>query len=164
MAAGKYIDVVSGIITQKASVDSSAGAGDAGKLVSLNASGMIDATMLDGTYTANVGTGPVANGDLVYITAAGLLEPAKADAVGTIAMGFCLVGATTGNPATMYLAGDNTAVSGLTVGAEYYLDDSTAGAITATPPSTSNHYQQPIGFAVSATRLHFDRQRASKNA
>ena len=159
MAAGKYVDIVSGIMTQKLSVDASAGAGDAGKLVSLNASGMVDSTMLDGTYTANVGTGPVANGDLVYLTAAGLVEPAKADAVGTLAQGYCLVGATTGNPVTVRFSGSNTAVTGLTPGVEYYLSAGTGGAITATPPATPTQYVQPVGFAVTATQLFMNRQR-----
>jgi len=163
MAAGKYIDVVSGILTQKNSVDASAGAGDAGKLVSLNASGMIDTTMLDGTYTANVGTGPVAAGDLVYITAAGLVEPAIATAAASLADGYCITGATSGNPVTVHLSGENTAVAGLTVGSEYYLDASTAGAITATPPAGATQFQQPVGFAVTATQLHFRPQRPSQN-
>jgi hypothetical protein len=162
MAAGKYIDIVSGVLTQKVSVESSAGAADEGKLVSLNASGQIDSTMLDGAYTANVTAGnTVALGDMCYIAAAGTISTALATAIGTIAQGFATEAGTAGTPATIVFGGGDTNVAGLTPGVEYYLDPTTPGAITATPPSTPTQVIQPVGFAVTATRLHFNRQPAT---
>ena len=156
MAAGTYLDLVSGTITRKTSVEASAGAADEGKLVALNASGQIDGTMLaGGVFTANVGTGPVANGDLVYITPAGLVEPAVATAAASLAMGYCLVGAASPNPVTVYFSGENTAVSALSPGVPYYLSATTAGAVTSTPPATPTNYVQAVGFTLSATDLHF---------
>lgn len=48
-------------------------------------------------------------------------------------------------------------LSGLTPGADYFLD-TTGGAITATPPSTSGNLVQKVGKAVSATKLFFNPQ------
>lgn len=45
-------------------------------------------------------------------------------------------------------------VVGLTVG-RYYLD-TTAGGITATPPSATNNVSQYVGKAISATELNFE--------
>ena len=155
MAAGKYIDLVAGFLTQKTSVETSAGAGDEGKLVSLNASGQIDATMLDGTYTAAIATTTIAAGDLCYITGAGTIELAKADAVATLAQGYSIAGGVFPGSVTIRLSGENTAVAGLTPGAVQYLSAATAGKITATPPATPTNWVQPVGFAVTATDLHF---------
>lgn len=43
--------------------------------------------------------------------------------------------------------------TGLTAGAVYYVSDSSAGAITATKPTTSGHYIQRVGVALSSTQL-----------
>lgn len=51
--------------------------------------------------------------------------------------------------------GKITGLAGLTPGATYYLDTS-AGAITAVPPSGSGNLVQEIGVAVSATELLFN--------
>jgi hypothetical protein len=165
MAADKYIALTGGQLTNTSAVQAG-GAGNAGKVVALDdTTGLLDASMFpDGataTVVANVGTTTVANGDFVYLTAAGLVELAKADAVATIAQGFVLVGDTTGNPVTVYLQGENTAKTSLTIGAEYYLDATTAGKITVTPPATPTNVIQPIGYAVSTSRLHMNRQRIS---
>jgi hypothetical protein len=162
MAAGKYIDVVAGILTQKVSVESSVGAPDEGKLVALNASGQIDSSMLDGAYTANVTAGnTVALGDMCYLAAAGTISTSLATAIGTIAQGYATEAGTAGTPATIVFGGENTNVAGLTPGVEYYLDATTPGAITPTPPATPTNIIQPVGFAVTATRLHFNRQNAT---
>jgi|WetSurMetagenome_2_1015567.scaffolds.fasta_scaffold00090_23 hypothetical protein len=159
MAAKTFVDLVSGQLTVTAGVQVG-GAGNADKIPALNAAtGLLDVSMLPATIipdqvTLNVGTTTIADGDLVYETAGGVLELAKADSAATLAQGFVAIGDTTGNPVVMGLSGSNTGVSGLTVGAEYYLSAATAGKITATPPSGPN-LVQPIGFAVSATRLHF---------
>jgi len=43
--------------------------------------------------------------------------------------------------------------SGLSPGAIYYLSASSAGAITATPPSTAGHYVTRVGEAASSAEL-----------
>ena len=45
------------------------------------------------------------------------------------------------------------ATSGLTVGSDYYLSDSSAGGITTTPPSGSGKYLVRVGRASSTTQL-----------
>ena len=45
------------------------------------------------------------------------------------------------------------ATSGLTVGADYYLSDSSAGGITTTPPTGSGKYLVRIGKASSTSQL-----------
>jgi hypothetical protein len=155
MAAGKYIDLVSGLLTQKASVDTSAGAGDAGKLVSLNAAGQIDATMIDGTYTGAIATTTIAAGDLVYITSTGTVELAKADALATLAQGFSIAGGTFPGNVTVQFSGENTGVAALTPGQVQYLSAGTAGKLVTSPPATPTQYVQKVGFAVTATDLHF---------
>jgi len=49
-------------------------------------------------------------------------------------------------------SGTITGLSGLTVGVQY-LSDATAGAFTATAPSTSGHYIQRVGVALDTTTL-----------
>lgn len=50
--------------------------------------------------------------------------------------------------------GSNTYLSGLTVGARYYLS-TTSGAYTTTPPTSSGNLQQSLGIAITATALRF---------
>ena len=45
------------------------------------------------------------------------------------------------------------ATSGLTVGSDYYLSDSSAGGITTTPPSGSGKYLVRVGRASSTSQL-----------
>lgn len=52
------------------------------------------------------------------------------------------------------LSGEVTGLSGLTVGEAYFLSAATAGAITATEPSTIGQVSVPIGVASSATSLY----------
>jgi hypothetical protein len=58
----------------------------------------------------------------------------------------------------VYLSGDLTGLTSLTPGVAYYLSGSTAGAATATAPSTAGHISQEIGIAVSATAIAFEQQ------
>lgn len=56
MAGNKYISNSSGTLTEVASVNSSAGAGDANKIVSLNGSGVLDSTIVN-SKTTSAGAG-----------------------------------------------------------------------------------------------------------
>lgn len=106
----------------------------------------------------------LAYGDLVYVyddsgtptvrqsTASDSTKPADGWATATY---------TTGDDGLIALTGTLiTGLSGLTIGADYYLSD-TAGAITTTAPSASGHIVQRVGFAVSATVLSFERGEVS---
>ena len=165
MAGDKFLYQNSGVITEKAANQSSAGAGDAGKVVALDSTGRIDSTMmpvgLGAEYDTIIASENLTAGNLVNIwNNSGVANVRKADAttVGKEANGFVLsaVTANGSNTAAVYrISQSNTQVSGLTPGASYYLD-TTAGGITATPPSTSGNVIQYVGKAISATVLAFD--------
>lgn len=71
MAGNKYISNSSGTLTEVASVNSSAGAGDANKIVSLNASGVLDATIVN-SKTTSAGAGD--SGKLPALDGSGKLD------------------------------------------------------------------------------------------
>lgn len=188
MATSKFIKNASGVLTEEASVDSSAGAGDAGKIVALNTSGVlsssivnskttsagagdsgkivaldgsgkIDSTMMPtgvGADTASITTSEnLAAGDFVNIHYSSGQKARKADATtsGKEAHGFVLASTTSGQSATVYFEGSNTALSSLT-GSVYYLS-TTAGTATTTAPSSSGNVVQRLGFATSSTTINF---------
>lgn len=89
---------------------------------------------------------------------AGTTKVRKAKAsVGFEAHGFVLSAAAISESVPVFFSGKNTALSGLTPGATYYLS-TTAGAITATAPGAVNNVWQPVGEAFSATGLNFQKQ------
>lgn len=70
------------------------------------------------------------------------------------AVGFVLAAVTSGNNATVYFEGTNTALAGMAPGARQYLG--TAGDRTETPVSGSGTIHQFLGVARSATELPFE--------
>lgn len=166
MAGNKYLSNNAGAITEVASNQTSAGAGDAGKIVSLNSAGQVDTTMMPtgiGPDTVTVtASEALAAGNLVNIyNNAGTANCRKADAstTGKEAWGYVLGAVSNGASATVYLSGLNTAVTGLTPGKQF-LSDTTPGAATTTAASGSGHVSQVVGVASSATALQFDPQTA----
>ena len=71
MAGNKYISNNAGTLTEIASVNSSAGAADASKIVSLNASGVLDSTIVN-SKTTSAGAGD--SGKIPALDAAGRLD------------------------------------------------------------------------------------------
>jgi hypothetical protein len=63
------------------------------------------------------------------------------------------------NNFVLMLVGEVTGLTGLTAGTTYFLDDVTAGALTATQPTTNNHISKPLGVALSTTVLAFNNMR-----
>lgn len=84
-------------------------------------------------------------GNAVYYTGSAW-SLAKADSPNTLAIG--VVSAATGSDFTLTMSGVITGLSGLTAGEYYYVSDVTAGALTATEPTT---YSNPVLFATSTT-------------
>lgn len=163
MPAKKYVAVVSGILTETQALVASAGGADDGKIVALDASGKLDQSVMPvgiGPDTATIQASEnLAAGDFVNIHDATGARVRKADASnGRVAHGFVLSSVTSGQNATVYFEGTNTGVSGLTPGARQFLSGGTAGAATATAPSTSGHYVQTLGFAVTTTSMTFEPQ------
>lgn len=111
-------------------------------------------SILSATITASEN---LAAGDLVSFWNSSGAKVRRADATDTTkpAQGFVLHAVTSGNPAAVSLPGAiNSAVSGLTPGAIYYLDAS-PGAITTTPLSGAGQLNQEVGVAADATHLIF---------
>lgn len=160
MAAKKYLSNNAGVVTEVQALVTSAGAGDDGKIVALDATGKLDTSVMPvgiGADTSVITASEnLAAGDLVNVwNNGGLFKVRKADATtsGKEAHGFVLAAVTSGNPATVYFEGSNTGVTGLTPGVQFLL--TTAGTVGTTAPSGSGNVVQRVGFAVSATVLNF---------
>jgi hypothetical protein len=138
---------------------SSAGAADAGKLVALNGSGVLDSTMLpagSGGSLSLTSSENLAAGALVNIDSSGSVRNANATDATKPAMGFVLAATTTPAAATVYFVGQvNSGASGLTVGGAVYLSASSAGASTSSAPSATGNLVQRVGIAISATEYAF---------
>jgi Collagen triple helix repeat (20 copies) len=61
---------------------------------------------------------------------------------------------------TVTLVGYVTGLTGLTAGVEYYLDESTPGALTATEPTANGEVSKPLLLAVTTTSGYFFNFRA----
>ncbi len=87
---------------------------------------------------------------------AGTLKARRANATDNTkpAVGFVTDPYSPGASATVYFVGVNRDLSGLTLGADYYLS-TTPGAVTTTPPSASGNLVQRVGQALSPTALAF---------
>ncbi len=162
MAGKKYLKIAAGVVGEEAAVQSSGGAGDAGKIVALDAGGRIDNSMMPvgiGAETKTLTASEALNaGDYVNIfDDTGVTKCRKADATvaGKEANGFVLAAVLLGNPATVYLDGINNQLMGLTGGTVYYLS-TTAGQPTDTAPSGAGNVVQRLGRALSATELSFE--------
>lgn len=141
---------------------SSAGAGDAAKVVQLDGSGKIDSTMMPvgvgaETVTATA-TEAIAAGDLVNLHNSSGLKVRKADASnGREAHGFVLAAISNTASGSVYVEGTNTGVTSRTPGATQYLS-ATAGATTETPPSTAGQILQVVGYATGTSQFTFERE------
>lgn len=160
MAGNKYLKQSGGQLVEEVSLQSSAGAGDAGKIVALDSTGRLDNSMLPvgiGADTASITSSEnLAAGDYINVwNDAGTAKARKADATisGKEAHGFVLSAVTSGNNATVYFEGTNTAVSGQTGGVVYM--STTAGIGSTSAPTGAGNVVQRIGYAVSATAVNF---------
>lgn len=159
--ADKYLDKN---FDEVAFSTSSSGVPDAGKGVGLNPDGKIDQSMMP------VGVGPTAvaikasedisAGNFVNIfDDAGTLKIRKADntSTDTSADGFVNASVVSGANGTVYFSGAlNTSPTpgALTIGKTYYLG--TSGDVTDTPPTIANSIIQPLGKALSTSKLIFN--------
>ena len=161
MAAKKFLRLVNGVLTEIFGVQTSAGAGNAGDLVSLDDSGRIDNSMMPvgiGADTAAItASETLAAGDFVNIwnSSGAKVRLADATVAGKEAHGFVLAAVANGANATVYFEGTNTQVTGQTPGNAYL--QTTAGKSGHTAPSASGNVVQQIGVAVSATAVNFER-------
>lgn len=158
--ADKFIRNNAGVLTEKEATVVSAGAGDAGEIVALDAAGKLDNSVMPvgiGADTASItASEALSAGDLVNIHNSTGAKVRKADAAtaGKEAHGFVIAAVSNGAAATVYFEGTNAFVTGLTPGPQYL--STTAGIATATAPSASGNVVQRVGVATSATALNFE--------
>ena len=158
----KFLRLIAGVFTENSTVQSSAGAADADKIPSLDSAGKLSSTMMPAGIGADsqdmIASEALAAGDLVNIwNDSGTLKARKADATtaGKEADGFVTAAVSSGATATVILDGTISGKTGLTIGSTYFLA-TTAGGVTATPPSAAGNIVQRVGKATSATTLAFE--------
>jgi hypothetical protein len=153
------VEATTGIIAETRAVDTSSGAGDATKIPALDASGKLAVGFMPsgfGTDTVTVtASEALSAGDFVNLWNSSGIKARKADntTAGKEAHGYVLAGVSNGAAATVYMSGENTSVTGLTVGARQFL--AATGGHTETAPTTAGQVLQIIGVATSATALSF---------
>jgi len=155
-----YINPSTGNFTEREATVTSAGAGDAGEIVALDAAGKLDNSVMPvgiGADTQSITTSEaLAAGDLVNVHDSTGAKVRKADAttVGKEAHGFVLASVGSGAAATVYFEGTITGLTGLTPGNAFLA--TAAGTPTDTPPSGSGNVIQKVGVATSTTTLNFE--------
>ncbi len=158
----KYLYNAAGTVTEKAAIDTSTGAGDAGKVIAADSTGRMDPSFLPpgiGADTASVTSSEnLAAGDFVNVYNSSGAKCRKADAstTGKEAHGFVISAVTSPANATVYFEGSNTQVSAAVPG-PVYLSDSTPGGFTSIAPSGTGKIVQLVGVATSATSINFER-------
>lgn len=166
MAGKKYQTRNAGQNVLIAATQVSAGAANAGDIVALGTDGKIDSSMIAGgggsvPTTPYVASEAIGAGKFVNIYAnAGVMNIRLADNSNTRpANGFVVAAVANAATGAVYeLDAVNTGLTGLTVGATYYLGTA-GGVITpALDPTTATtgSIDQKLGFAKSATELKTD--------
>ena len=157
---GKFLNLENGKKKLDSAIATSAGAGDASKVLMTDGTGRIDSSFLPVGIGADtqevVSFENLVAGDFVNIfDDGGTPSVRKADASnGRDANGFVLSAVTAPALATVYFEGTNTQLSGMTPGTRQYLD--TAGGVTETPNTTSGELHQYLGKSSSATELNVE--------
>lgn len=159
--ADKYLKIgTDGLPTEQEGLVTSAGAGDAGKIPALDGSGRLDTSVLPAGVGQNVSlivaSEALTAGDWINIyNNAGTINVRKADNSNSRrAHGFVRANVSSAATATVYGTGElNDQLTGLTLGAEYFLD--TAGAETSTVPTASGSLVQGLGVAETTSAIRF---------
>lgn len=141
----------------------SVGGADAGKVIALNGSGVLDSTLFPAGFgeasqvfptSDNLAVAALVN--IYALAAVPTARNANATDATKPAQGFVIAATTSPANATVYFPGQIvTGVSGLTVGAPVFLSAGTSGAVTSTAPSTAGNLVQQVGSALSATSFVF---------
>lgn len=149
--AGKIKEVIAAVVATADSV------------VATDATGRIDVSFLPvgvgpevitATATESISSGAWVN---VYDNA-GVISVRNADATtnGKPAHGFVLAAYISTNVATIYgPSNTNTGLTGLTLGAEYYLSTTPGVGVATTPPASSGNLVQRLGIADKTTEIVF---------
>lgn len=158
----KYLTNNAGTLTEVATPITSAGAGDSGKIPSLDGAGRLDTSFMPSGIGADTkaitASEALVAGDLVNIWNSTGAKVRKADATtaGKEAHGFVLAAVSSSAVATVYFEGANAQVTGQTPGPVFL--STTPGLATATAPTGSGNVVQRVGFAVATTEINFQSQ------
>jgi hypothetical protein len=162
--ADKYVADNAGQLEEVEGLQTSAGAGDAGKIAALDSTGKWDVSMMPVgiaplVKTYNVSEAVLA-GDFVNLwDNGGTLEVRKADATDPAkkADGYVLAAqAVIGQPVDVYFEDFNNQVAGLIagdLGKVAFLSDTTPGRVTTTAPSGAGEIVQRLGKVLSLTEM-----------
>lgn len=163
MAAKKLLRLVSGRIQEIVATVISGGVANDGDIPALDGTGRLDVSVMPVGIVADTvsatATEAISSGDFVNLFLnGGVLSCRKADATaaGKEANGYSLAAISSSAVGAIHQDSTNTALSGLTIGATYYLSAATPGGVVTTPPSSTGNVVQVIGKATSATALHFE--------
>ena len=162
MAGKKYKTLVGGKETLVRSSDASAGAANAGDIVSLNSQGQIDSSMLPDADVSNVVSFEnLVAGDYVNLFLdGGVIKARKADnSNGRPAHGYVKDTVTAPAAINVFYESANSNLSGLTIGGRVYLG--TTGSVIQTPLDIDDvlndgKIHQYLGIAVSVTEVNTD--------
>lgn len=103
--------------------------------------------------------------DVVYISAADNVSKAVAsNTSASYAIGLTTAAAADTASVNVQSEGVLTGFTGLTAGSRYYLDPTTAGAVTTTVPSGSGKTIVQVGYAKSTTALHIHIEQMGRRA
>lgn len=103
--------------------------------------------------------------DVLYISAADNVSKALATNTSqSYAMGLAVAAAIDTAPVEVQSEGVMTGFTGLTAGSRYYLDATTAGAITSTIPTGTGNTVVQVGYAKSTTALHIHIEQMGRRA
>ena len=91
--------------------------------------------------------------DTVYQTGIDSVDQAKADTTATMPAVGIVISKPIATTCIISRSGIVPGFVGLTADTYYYVSDTTAGGITVTPPNTSNHVVQQVGYAKTTTDL-----------
>jgi hypothetical protein len=157
----KYIANSSGRLKEVQPISSSAGGGDASKMVQTDGTGKLDISFMPVGVGAEVTVCPafeaLTAGDFINLfLSGGVIKAQKADATTNAkpAHGFVLSNVLITDPATVFgISNKNTVVAAaLTIGTDYWLS-TTPGILTATSPSATGNIVQWIGRAETTAAI-----------
>ena len=155
MSTNKFLTFLNGATTLITAISTSSGVTDGNKIPMTSSDGTLHTSLFPTGIGADtqivVASESLAAGDFVNIfDNNGTRNVRKADAANNRpALGFVLTPVNSADNATVYTAGVNNALTGLTPGTRYFLSSTSAGKPTSTSPIESNQISQSLGFAIS---------------
>jgi len=159
--ADKFLTIGSGgDIEEVEATVTSAGAGDAGEVVALDAAGKLDTSVMPSGIGVDEVTIPftetAAAGNLINIfDDSGTAKARLADASnGRVAHGYAPSAVTQPASGAVRFEGEITGLTSKSIGVKQFLG--TSGTLTETAPTTSTHTLQVVGYARDATTVDFE--------